>query len=67
MASTSPRPQFWLRAETKPLERRAALTPTTAKQLIDAGFEIFVERDTQRIFAEEEYEKCVHFSLHVLL
>lgn len=62
MTSTSPLPsKFWLRAETKPLERRAALTPTTAKQLIDAGFEIFVERDQQRIFEDEEYEKCEAF------
>lgn len=57
MASTTAKPQFWLRAETKPLERRAALTPTTAKRLINENFEIFVERDTQRIFRDEEYEK----------
>lgn len=55
--TTGAKPQFWLRAEKKPLERRAALTPTTAKKLIDAGFEIFVERDQQRIFDDEEYEK----------
>ncbi|EJC98708.1 saccharopine dehydrogenase [Fomitiporia mediterranea MF3/22] len=55
MATT--RPQLWLRAEKKPLERRAALTPTTAKKLIDAGFEIFVECDEQRIFDDSEYEK----------
>ena len=64
--TTGAKPQFWLRAERKPLERRAALTPTTAKKLIDAGFEIFVERDQQRIFDDEEYEKyvsrilCIH-------
>jgi saccharopine dehydrogenase (NAD+, L-lysine-forming) len=56
MASSS-QPQFWLRCEKKPFERRAALTPTTAKKLIDAGFKIFVERDEQRIFDDEEYEK----------
>ncbi|KAI5122348.1 hypothetical protein M0805_004106 [Coniferiporia weirii] len=55
MASTQP--QLWLRAEKKPLERRAALTPTTAKKLIDAGFEISVERDEQRIFDDAEYER----------
>ncbi|KAJ3558039.1 hypothetical protein NM688_g1143 [Phlebia brevispora] len=49
-------PVFWLRCEKKPFERRAALTPTTAKRLIDAGFEIFVERDEQRIFDDAEYE-----------
>ena len=58
-AAEATKPQFWLRAEKKPLERRAALTPTTAKKLIDAGFEIFVERDQQRIFDDEEYEKYV--------
>ncbi|KAJ7725299.1 hypothetical protein DFH07DRAFT_931555 [Mycena maculata] len=52
MAKTS----LWLRCETKEFERRAALTPTTSKRLIDAGFEIFVERDEQRIFHDSEYE-----------
>ncbi|KIK71223.1 hypothetical protein GYMLUDRAFT_235577 [Collybiopsis luxurians FD-317 M1] len=47
---------FWLRCEKKPFEKRAALTPTTAKKLIDAGFEIIVERDEQRIFDDSEYE-----------
>ena len=54
---SSSQSQLWLRAEKKPLEHRAALTPTTAKKLIDAGFEIFVERDEGRIFDDEEYEK----------
>jgi len=48
---------LWLRCEKKEFERRAALTPTTAKKLLDAGFEISVERDPQRIFDDEEYEK----------
>ncbi|KAH8100596.1 saccharopine dehydrogenase [Cristinia sonorae] len=47
---------LWLRCEKKEFERRAALTPTTAKQLIDAGFDIIVERDEQRIFDDKEYE-----------
>ncbi|KAI0050677.1 Formate/glycerate dehydrogenase catalytic domain-like protein [Auriscalpium vulgare] len=49
-------PSFWLRCEKKEFERRAALTPTTSKQLIDAGFKIYVERDEQRIFDDAEYE-----------
>lgn len=49
-------PSFWLRCETKQFERRSALTPTTAKKLIDAGFEIFVEKDEQRIFDDSEFE-----------
>ncbi|KAI0639249.1 saccharopine dehydrogenase [Trametes polyzona] len=48
--------QLWLRCEKKQFERRTAITPTTAKKLIDAGFDIFVERDSQRIFKDEEYE-----------
>jgi saccharopine dehydrogenase (NAD+, L-lysine forming) len=51
-------PSLWLRCETKQFERRAALTPTIAKKLIDAGFDITVERDDQRIFNDSEYEAC---------
>lgn len=47
---------LWLRCEKKPFERRAAITPATAKKLIDAGYSIVVERDQQRIFGDEEYE-----------
>jgi len=50
------KPCLWLRCETKEFERRAALTPATSKRLIDAGFDIFVERDEQRIFDDSEYE-----------
>lgn len=52
-----------LRAETKPLEHRSALTPTTAKALIDAGYEVHVEKGcgvksgTTRIFDDAEFEK----------
>ncbi|KAH0612619.1 uncharacterized protein H6S33_008999 [Morchella sextelata] len=46
-----------LRAESKPLEHRSALTPTTAKALLDAGYEVNVERSVQRIFEDEEFEK----------
>lgn len=45
-----------LRAETKPLEARAALTPSTTKQLLDAGFEIYVEESSQSTFDIKEYE-----------
>jgi saccharopine dehydrogenase (NAD+, L-lysine-forming) len=51
-----PAQPLWLRCEKKEFERRAALTPTTAKKLIDAGFTISVERDPQRIFEDSEYE-----------
>ncbi|KXS16893.1 saccharopine dehydrogenase [Gonapodya prolifera JEL478] len=48
---------IWVRAETKPHEHRAALTPKTAKQLIDAGFKVTVERSSQSIFTIDEYER----------
>ncbi|KAK1771011.1 Saccharopine dehydrogenase [Phialemonium atrogriseum] len=45
-----------LRAETKPLEHRSALTPSTTKDLIEAGYTVNVERDPQRIFEDSEFE-----------
>ena len=53
------RPTLWLRCEKKEFERRSALTPTTSKKLIDAGFDIYVERDDQRIFDDAEFEAYV--------
>lgn len=52
------RQPLYLRCEMKKNEHRAALTPSTAKKLIDAGFDITVERDPQRIFDDEEYEQA---------
>ncbi|KAJ7628669.1 hypothetical protein FB45DRAFT_991075 [Roridomyces roridus] len=57
----SPAKYLWLRVETKEFERRAALSPATCKALIDAGFEIHVEKNpdtgnyTKRIFDDAEY------------
>lgn len=45
-----------LRAETKPLEHRAALTPATTKKLLDAGFNVVVEKSSQSTFDIKEYE-----------
>jgi saccharopine dehydrogenase (NAD+, L-lysine forming) len=45
-----------LRAETKPLEHRSALTPTTAKALLDAGYTVNVERSSESIFDDAEFE-----------
>ncbi|CAK9441415.1 uncharacterized protein LODBEIA_P52830 [Lodderomyces beijingensis] len=45
-----------LRAETKPLEARAALTPSTTKQLLDAGFKVYVEESSQSTFDIKEYQ-----------
>jgi len=41
----------------KALEHRSALTPTTAKVLIDAGYTVNVERSSERIFDDSEFEK----------
>ncbi|KAI4266415.1 MAG: hypothetical protein L6R35_006950, partial [Caloplaca aegaea] len=45
-----------LRSETKYLERRTPLTPTTTKTLLDAGYHINVEKSTGRVFRDDEYE-----------
>lgn len=45
-----------LRSETKPLERRSALTPSTTKALLEAGYTVNVERSSERIFDDEEFE-----------
>ena len=71
-----------LRAETKPLEHRSALTPSTtkvskqpcspptdpgvrltcsgnySKALVDAGYTVNVERCSQRIFDDSEFEQA---------
>lgn len=47
-----------LRAEKKALEHRAALTPTTTNQLIQAGFKIYVEESPLSAFSTEEYKKA---------
>ncbi|CCK71433.1 saccharopine dehydrogenase KNAG_0H00170 [Huiozyma naganishii CBS 8797] len=47
-----------LRAETKPLEARAALTPTTVKELLAEGFKIYVEDSPQSIFDIDEYRRA---------
>ncbi|NQY11482.1 MAG: saccharopine dehydrogenase [Flavobacteriales bacterium] len=41
------KPHVWLRAETKPMERRVALTPECAKQMVDAGYKVTVEDSSQ--------------------
>ena len=45
-----------VRAESKPLEHRSAVTPTVAKKLVDAGYEVNVERSQLSIFDDSEYE-----------
>lgn len=47
-----------LRAETKPMEARAALTPTIVKKLISKGFKIYVEESPQSTFHISEYKEA---------
>ncbi len=47
-----------LRAETKPAERRAALAPAHAAELVQAGVEVTVERSCARAFPDAEYERA---------
>jgi saccharopine dehydrogenase (NAD+, L-lysine-forming) len=41
----------------KALEHRSALTPTTTKALLDAGYAVNIERSPERIFDDSEFEK----------
>lgn len=45
-----------LRSETKPLEHRSALTPTTVKQLLQKGFRVNIERSPVRIFDDKDFQ-----------
>ena len=47
---------IWLRAESKPNERRVAVTPKDAARLIADGFTITVEASDQRAIPLAEYE-----------
>ncbi len=50
--------KLWLRAETKPGERRAPLAPAHAAQLIGGGVELMVERSPARAFPDADYERA---------
>lgn len=47
--------RVWLRAEKKPGERRTALTPEGAAELVRDGFEVTVELSEQSVFAAQDY------------
>jgi len=55
MSLLKPKGHIWLRDETKPFERRTALTPMVASKLIDAGFAVSVEKSSTRCFPDDEY------------
>lgn len=46
---------IWLRAETKPHERRTPLTPKDAHELIKHKHHVIVERSDMRIFKDDDY------------
>ncbi|KAL2867086.1 uncharacterized protein BJX67DRAFT_388296 [Aspergillus lucknowensis] len=58
--------KIWLRAETKPAEARSALTPTTCKALLDAGYEVTIERSSQSIFDEGSWVKDAPKDAYIL-
>lgn len=47
---------IWLRAEEKPREERMGLTPQVAKQLLDKGFRVTVEKSEQGAIKPEKFE-----------
>ena len=49
------KPTLWLREETRSTERRAPLLPDGARQLIDVGFDVVVEKSHKRIAADTRY------------
>jgi saccharopine dehydrogenase (NAD+, L-lysine-forming) len=49
---------IWLRAETKPLEQRTALTPAGAQALLASGFSVTVEESEQSIFPTSDYRSA---------
>jgi saccharopine dehydrogenase (NAD+, L-lysine-forming) len=47
---------LWLRAETRPTERRTPLVPDDARKLVVAGMAVTVEHSPRRCFPVGEYE-----------
>lgn len=49
------KPIIWLRSEHKQNEARTPITPQTAKQLTDNGFNVVVEQSSARAFNDQEF------------
>ncbi|MCP5382788.1 MAG: saccharopine dehydrogenase [Kordiimonadaceae bacterium] len=47
---------IWLRSESRPTERRTPLLASGARELLDAGYNVVVERSENRIIDDQEYE-----------
>jgi len=58
MTTSNVQANIWLRDETKPNEKRAALSPQDARRLVQAGFKVTVESSETRIFSDEEYVRA---------
>ncbi len=56
MKNTSVIKTIWLRSESRPTERRTPLLAKGAKELIEAGYHVVVERSDNRIIKNSEYE-----------
>ncbi len=48
-------PHVWVRAEQRDNETRTGLTPSGARQLMDAGFDVSVEHSPTRVIADADY------------
>lgn len=46
---------LWLRAESRPTERRSPVTPADAARLVEDGATVTVEDSAQRVFPTEDY------------
>ena len=51
-------PHIWLRAESKPFERRVALAPAAARELVAAGITVSVEECGNRVFDIRDYREA---------
>lgn len=47
---------IWLRSEFRKTERRTPLLPDGAKELLDNGYQVIVEKSKNRIIKDDEYE-----------
>ena len=44
---------LWIRAEERPNEKRVGVTPNGVKSLLQAGFDVTIERDSTRAISIE--------------
>eukprot|EP00475_Leptophrys_vorax_P003607 TRINITY_DN12122_c0_g1_i1.p1 TRINITY_DN12122_c0_g1~~TRINITY_DN12122_c0_g1_i1.p1 ORF type:complete len:812 (+),score=244.21 TRINITY_DN12122_c0_g1_i1:227-2662(+) len=49
---------IWIRAEVKEGERRVPITPRDARQLVEFGYNVVVEKSVMRAFEDEEYKEA---------